>query len=344
MFKKNAFNIWHDPSDVEHVLFTTGVFAICFLLGQSLNLGLLTALLSISGQGASGIEMKGLYFERLKVTLLFVLFSVLIAALAVFAKTNFTIAIGSIILLAFCFGIWRQFFPGNWPGIVIPSGVIFFIGYFAPYKLELVISTAAGALIGFAAVFLLGVYIIYTRKSNNIKTAEAVSEKILDVQQTKIAGMHKEHFLYAVELTILLVAAVILCKHISYPHSYWIPLTIIILFRVGQQGTIQRFTERLVGTIGGCIAGSALMYFHPSGIVRSIMIISFLFLFLYYIKKNYAIGSALVTIYVMLLLGASSENLVSLILERIGFTFIAGTMTIMTHYIFLPFQKSKVTV
>ncbi len=109
-----------------------------------------------------------------------------------------------------------------------------------------------------------------------------------DVPDKTILGLKEYLFVYSIELSLLLIAGffIIRYKIADYPHIYWIPLTAIIVLKVGRRETLKRVTERTLGTLAGCVLGSTILYLQLGFIVESVAMIICIYLFIYYLYRE----------------------------------------------------------
>ncbi len=113
-------------------------------------------------------------------------------------------------------------------------------------------------------------------------------------------------FRHAVRLTVALLAGYSVSfffpvvHNYSIGHSYWILLTIAVIIKPAYSITRKRNIHRLLGTITGAVLGFGILYFIHDATVLFIlttgtMVVSFSFL-----KVNYFISSAGITLYVLI--------------------------------------------
>jgi len=77
---------------------------------------------------------------------------------------------------------------------------------------------------------------------------------------------------YALRLSIAVSLAAALSLLVRIPHSYWMPMSIVILLKPDFHTTRQRIGQRLSGTIaGGMLAGVASMVLYEQGVLLMLM-------------------------------------------------------------------------
>ncbi|MDR2906947.1 MAG: FUSC family protein [Bacteroidales bacterium] len=326
----------------KNSFFSALTVGLCIIAACWFELGFLASGLIIGAQSITGINRQGAFRIRLRLSFMavFVLSGAAVLG-AVAAMGYFPFALLSAVLFAFLLGCCRQWFPLNWPDIVIPSGVIFFLNYTTP----MVWMTFGGAVAGFGLELLLGLA-VYIKRYNNHKMIFAPTPEKLplppDVPDKTILGLKEYLFTYSLELSLVLIAGffIIRYKIADYPHIYWIPLTAIIVLKVGRRATLKRVFERTAGTLAGCLLGSGILYLQMGFIVESVAMVACIYLFIYYLKNNYMVAAVFITTFILLLL--HEGNLPTSFLmtgERLIFTLMGGILATLVSLIFLKKER-----
>jgi uncharacterized membrane protein YccC len=142
---------------------------------------------------------------------------------------------------------------------------------------------------------------------------------------------------FTARLAVLLVLGVLVAKLCPSSHAYWLPFTILVVSQTDYGATRQRALERLGGTLIGCAAASALLFFHFPLWVSLALIAVAGFGFSFLVKRNYRVAVALVTIMVVLLIEMGEKNTsVAVALERIAFTAAGGAVALAAAFAFWP--------
>jgi hypothetical protein len=326
----------------KNSLFAALTVGLSVVAAYFFHLGFLASGLIIGAQSITGINRQGAFRIRLGLSLkaVFVLGAAALLG-AVAAGGYFLFALVAAVLFAFLLGFCRQWFPLNWPDIIIPAGVIFFLNYTTP----MVAMTFGGAVAGFALELLLGLA-VYLKRYYQHKMIYAPSAEKLppppDTPDKTILGLKEYLFIYSIELSLLLIAGFFIIKyHIAdYPHIYWIPLTAIIVLKVGRRATLKRVFERTAGTLAGCVLGSCILYLHLGFLFESAAMVLCIYLFIYYLKDNYTLGAVFITSFILLLLNDNS-HLDSLMMpaERMVFTLLGGILATLVSLLFLKKER-----
>jgi uncharacterized membrane protein YccC len=205
--------------------------------------------------------------------------------------------------------------------------------------------TACGASVGFILEILLGVAVYLKRYRNHKMIFAPAPEKFPpapDVPDKTILGLKEYLVIYSIELSLLLIAGFFIIRYqiADYPHIYWIPLTAIIVLKVGRRATLKRVRERTLGTLAGCVAGSAILYLNLGFVVESVAMVVCIYLFIYYLKHNYTLGSIFITTFILLLLHDSDlPNTNLMLVERMIFTLLGGVLATLVSLAFLKKER-----
>lgn len=134
---------------------------------------------------------------------------------------------------------------------------------------------------------------------------------------------------HAVRLAVALVAGSAIAHATSWPHPYWIPMTIVWMSKPDRDGTVTRVVERILGTLLGVAVSIALI----NGISDDDLAISLyagigVFLLLAFLFANYPIAVSGVTLMVVTLLSLQGEPVLETAPFRIAATLVAGVITL----------------
>ncbi len=338
-FRNKFLTTEYHLSTYENAAFSAITVAICILISHPWQSGLAAAAFITGAQSVTGINRQGSFRIRLGIAGKTTLILALAATLGVAASGPFlAISIITGIVLAFCFGWCRQIFPLNWPDIIIPSAVLFYMNL-AENNIQV---TAIGAALGFACELLLGMIMFvkkqYFPKKNFVPEKETFPTPPAEPDKY-ICGMKSYLFLYAIELSLLLAVGFVLIRYTDYPHAYWMPLTCVMILKVGRRGTLRRIVERTTGTLIGCLLGSILLYLELNFWFNALAMVICIFVWLCYLRKRYAVGTIFINTFVLLSLGSALPFSPGIVLERMVFTLIAGVLVLFSSYLFLSKKR-----
>lgn len=145
---------------------------------------------------------------------------------------------------------------------------------------------------------------------------------------------------HGVRLAIVVTAATIASDITTYPHDYWLPMTIAWVTKPDVNGTATKIIARIAGTIVGVlitVLAVDLIGMSPEGIafavgVAALVAVAFL-------QANYAIAVAGITFIVIGLFTFDGDPVGSTIVLRIVLTILAGVLAFAGFFIWPPVRK-----
>ena len=144
-------------------------------------------------------------------------------------------------------------------------------------------------------------------------------------------------FKHALRVSLVCLIGFITARTIAVGHhSYWVLLTIIVILKPGFSLSKQRNYQRLVGTIGGGIAGILILTFIPNVDVQFVLMVILMLGTYSFLRLNYVVSVIFMTPYVLILfkfLGVGHLNLAE---ERIIDTIIGSTIAFIATYLIFP--------
>ncbi|MTW12361.1 FUSC family protein [Pseudoduganella eburnea] len=133
-------------------------------------------------------------------------------------------------------------------------------------------------------------------------------------------------FRFALRVSMAIAAGLAIGAILPYKaHSYWIVLTIVIILKPSFSMTKQRRSDRIVGTIIGCIITAVVLKFTPSpaAILAVLVLATIATPTFIYLRYRYAAIAVSVMILLWMYLVAPSSNLIS---ERLVDTFVGAAI------------------
>jgi uncharacterized membrane protein YccC len=141
---------------------------------------------------------------------------------------------------------------------------------------------------------------------------------------------------FTLRLAAFTAAGVAIFKSVSLPHGYWLPFTIVVVLQPDYGSTRQRAAQRMLGTIGGSLVASALLWLElPLPVLLGAAALT-MFGFGYWVKRNYAYAIFFITLFIVLLTGASEPATLAFTVERLGSTFAGGVLALLAAQLFWP--------
>ena len=108
------------------------------------------------------------------------------------------------------------------------------------------------------------------------------------------------NFRHAARVTLGLLTGYAVSFFFPLGHSYWILLTIAVILKPAYSITKKRNIHRVCGTLTGAVAGFALLYFVHNTTVLFILLVATMIIAYSFLKVNYFISSAGITLYVLM--------------------------------------------
>lgn len=139
---------------------------------------------------------------------------------------------------------------------------------------------------------------------------------------------------HAVRLAVAVTFATILAARVDYPHSYWIPMTVVWMAKPDRDGTSCRVLARILGTLVGVVVVTALvegLSLQETGLILVVGLGSVIALA--FIWANYAVAVVGVTVFVIALFAYDGGPVGSSVGLRIVDTVVAGIITIAASFL-----------
>ena len=108
-------------------------------------------------------------------------------------------------------------------------------------------------------------------------------------------------FRHSLRVSIATLAGYIISLFLPFGHGYWILLTIIVILKPSYSLSKKRNIQRLMGTLGGALAGLLLIEFVRDRNVLFVLMILFMCGTYFFIRTNYLVSVTIMTPYVLLL-------------------------------------------
>ncbi len=133
-------------------------------------------------------------------------------------------------------------------------------------------------------------------------------------------------FKFAIRLTLSWILGYWIIKLLHIDKGGWILLTSLIVFQQTYSATRIRLFHRIFGTIVGVILGVLLSHLLPTLVGQILLLITSIYLFFYWVKKNYVVAAVFITIYVLASFNIRDNQGVAVMLPRIIDTLIGGVI------------------
>ena len=146
---------------------------------------------------------------------------------------------------------------------------------------------------------------------------------------------------YALRMAIAAMLSYLIGVLYLPEHSYWVPLTTIIVTQPFFGATLKRGIERSIGTVAGVVVGGLLLMLPFAFAIRYMLIFFGAILMIYNLRKNYAWAAFFISLFLIGLMSTGDEVERSLILERIMATFIGGAISVVSGFVLFPSWDKK---
>ena len=135
--------------------------------------------------------------------------------------------------------------------------------------------------------------------------------------------------LHSIRLGIVIMVATTLEEVLAFPHSYWIPMTVAWISRPDRDGTVEKVTLRVVGTLVGVVVAGALMGLTSAGSAESLALIALSsYVVLAFLAPNYAVAVTGITVFVFFLFHLVGYPMDGSIEARVASTLIAAALVL----------------
>ena len=135
--------------------------------------------------------------------------------------------------------------------------------------------------------------------------------------------------LHSIRLGVVIMIATTLEEILSFPHSYWIPMTVAWISRPDRDGTVEKVTLRVAGTLVGVAIAGALIGLTAATSTESLVMIGLAaYVVLSFLVPNYAVAVTGITIFVFFLFHLVGYPMDGSIVARIASTLIAAALVL----------------
>lgn len=124
-------------------------------------------------------------------------------------------------------------------------------------------------------------------------------------------------------------------------HSYWMPLTTIIVTQPFFGATLKRGFERSIGTVAGVLIGGLILMAPFAQEMRYALIFFGAIFMIYNLRKNYAWAAFFISLFLMGLMSNGEQINGHLITERIVATIVGAAISIIIGFILFPTWDKK---
>jgi uncharacterized membrane protein (TIGR01666 family) len=180
------------------------------------------------------------------------------------------------------------------------------------------------------------------RNSKDIKQEKVDTERFITRQKIdpnlfiQNLSFNSSTFKHSLRVTIVMVIGYIISQILSFSHSYWILLTILVISKPGYTLTKQRNYQRVIGTIIGALIGIGVITFiKDKNALFAILLICMIGCYSFQ-RKNYVVSVLFMTPYILILFSFLGMGTIALAKERILDTLIGSGIALLASYSLFP--------
>lgn len=146
---------------------------------------------------------------------------------------------------------------------------------------------------------------------------------------------------YAIRTAIAATIALFIDKWFNIDHGYWIPFTVILVSQPYFGATLQKATDRVIGTLLGGIAGGILLRIPEGMYAKELMLFISFVLMVYFLHKRYSVAVFFITLSLVLLFDVEESLNPSLLFVRALSTTSGALLAIIAGFALLPHWDTK---
>lgn len=141
---------------------------------------------------------------------------------------------------------------------------------------------------------------------------------------------------FTLRVGVLMLFGVVVFKALALPHGFWLPFTIVVVLQPDYGATRQRAAQRVLGTLGGSVLASTLLWLDlPFAALATASALT-IFFFGYFVRRNYAVAVFFITLFIVLLTETSSSVTLAFTVERFATTLGGGGLALLAAVYFWP--------
>jgi uncharacterized membrane protein (TIGR01666 family) len=149
------------------------------------------------------------------------------------------------------------------------------------------------------------------------------------------------NFKHSLRVAIVMLVGFLISRSLSFSHSYWILLTILVISKPAFSLTKERNYERLIGTIAGAVIGMLIITFIVDRNVLFVVLLICMVGCYSFQRKYYVVSVIFMTPYVLVLFNFLGMGGLSVAQERIYDTLIGSAIAFAASYFLFPTWESE---
>ncbi|PSW05775.1 YccS family putative transporter [Photobacterium lipolyticum] len=147
-------------------------------------------------------------------------------------------------------------------------------------------------------------------------------------------------FRHALRMAIALTVGYGIIQALDLERGYWILLTTLFVCQPNYSATRQKLVQRVLGTLGGLLAGIPLLYLFPGQEGQLVLMVVAGVLFFAFRTVRYGLATAFITLLVLFCFNQLGEGF-AVILPRLGDTLLGCLLAVLAVSFILPDWQAK---
>src|SRR5690606_24249802 len=174
-----------------------------------------------------------------------------------------------------------------------------------------------------------------------IDVAAFHSQKLERPRWSTLVSRNHPRFRFAVRLSLAWLLGYGLMQVFDMDKGAWILMTSLIVFQQTYSATRMRLFHRIFGTLIGVVLGVTLAHLLPTISGQILLLFGSIYLFFYWLKKNYTIAAVFITTYSLASFNILSNEGIAVMLPRIIDTTAGAIIAYMVVRFLWPDWQSK---
>jgi uncharacterized membrane protein YccC len=134
-------------------------------------------------------------------------------------------------------------------------------------------------------------------------------------------------FRFAIRITLAMATCLLVAKQLPYAsHAYWLMLTIAVILKPSFSMTKQRRTDRVTGTLIGCVLAALILYYVRSPIALLGVLFAATVASIAFVQVKYRFTAIAASLHALILISLLTPAVDQVILERISDTIIGAVI------------------
>jgi hypothetical protein len=179
------------------------------------------------------------------------------------------------------------------------------------------------------------------RSYSLIKTLFILKPRYLLRNLKTVFNLNTFNTRFALRSAFAATLALFIFKWFNIDHGYWLPFSVMIVIQPYFGSTLRKALDRIIGTVVGGIAGSLLLHLPANLHINEIVLfLTFVFM-VYFVRKNYAVAAAMITLNLVLLFNIEETYNNMLMVTRALCTVGGAFLAVASMFAFLPTWDRK---